>query len=126
MFAMAGDPAGTQRRTLEINAEEYGTGPGGLSGNEDCGQMSAWLVFSMMGFYPVCPGSGQYVITTPGFDEVRIQLPDGNYFTSKTINRSNENIFIQSSSLNGKKFKRYYLTHKEITQGGELIFYTSE
>jgi len=126
MFTMAGDPAGTQQRTLEINSEEYGTGPGGLSGNEDCGQMSAWLVFSMMGFYPVCPGSGQYVITTPAFDEISIELAGGKHFTSKTLNRNDENIFIRSASLNGKKFKRYYLTHKEITQGGEVVFNLSE
>jgi predicted alpha-1,2-mannosidase len=122
MFAMAGNPEKTQFWTQKINSEEYGTGSGGLTGNEDCGQMSAWLVFSMMGFYPVCPASGQYVITTPGFDEIRIKLPDGKYFTSKTINRSNKNIYIQSASINGKKLKRHYLTHKEIMEGSELIF----
>jgi len=126
MFAMAGDPSMTQSLTNKINSEEYGTGPGGLSGNEDCGQMSAWLVFSMMGFYPVCPVSGKYVITSPGFEEIRIQLPDGKYFTSRTINRSVKNIYIRSASLSGKKLRRNYLLHNEITQGPELIFNMSE
>ena len=75
IFAMAGKPEKTQEWVNKIVAEEYGTGPGGLSGNEDAGQMSAWLVFSMMGFYPVCPASNQYIITTPAFDEIKVFLP---------------------------------------------------
>lgn len=126
MFAMAGDPAKTQYWTNRINAEEYGTDPGGLSGNEDAGQMSAWLVCSMLGFYPVCPGSGQYVITTPGFSEIRIKLPDGKYFTIKSNGLSDKNFYIRSSAINGKKFRGVFLTHKQIMEGSELIYQIAE
>jgi predicted alpha-1,2-mannosidase len=122
MFAMAGDPGKTQFWTNKINSEEYGTGPGGLSGNEDAGQMSAWYVCSMLGFYPVCPASGQYIITTPGFDEIRIQLPESKYFTIKTLDRSDDNIFIRSATINGKKLKNNFITHKEITDGSTVVF----
>jgi predicted alpha-1,2-mannosidase len=122
MFAMAGDASKTQYQTHKINEEEYGTGPGGLSGNEDAGQMSAWLVFSMLGFYPVCPGSGEYVITTPAFEEIKIQLPDGKYFTSRSSGLTEDNFYINSATKNGKKFKGNIITHKEIMDGCELIF----
>ncbi|HBE40004.1 MAG TPA: alpha-mannosidase [Bacteroidales bacterium] len=122
MFAMAGDPDKTQYWTNKINAEEYGAGPGGLTGNEDAGQMSAWYVCSMMGFYPVCPASEQYIITSPGFDEVIIQLPENKNFTISTINRSDKNIYIKSATINGKKLKRNYITHKEIMEGGMVEF----
>jgi predicted alpha-1,2-mannosidase len=126
MFAMAGDPSKTQYWTHKINSEEYGIGPGGLSGNEDAGQMSAWLVCSMLGFYPVCPGSGQYIITTPAFEEIKIQLPDGKLFTSKSVGLSDKSYYIKSATLNGKKFNRNYLRHEEIMQGSNLIFQISE
>jgi len=122
MFSMAGDRAKTEEWTRRIINEEYGTGPGGLSGNEDAGQMSAWLVFAMMGFYPVCPGSGQYVITTPAFDKITIRLSDGKYFTIKTVNRNDKNYFINSVTRNGKKYSKFYLTHEEIMKGSEFVF----
>jgi len=122
MFAMAGNPEKTQYWTKKINSEEYGTGPGGLTGNEDAGQMSAWYVCSMMGFYPVCPASGQYVITSPGFDEIKIQLPDNKYFTIKTLNRSDSNIYIKSATINGKKLKNNFITHREIIEGSIVEF----
>jgi predicted alpha-1,2-mannosidase len=126
MFAMAGSPSKTEEWTHRIISEEYGTGPGGLSGNEDAGQMSAWLVFSMMGFYPVCPGTDQYVLTTPSFDTVKILLPDGKYFTSESINRSDNNYYIQSVTRNGEKFTGRYLKHNEITNGSKFVFQLSE
>jgi predicted alpha-1,2-mannosidase len=122
MFAMAGEPGKTQYWTQKINSEEYGTGPGGLTGNEDAGQMSAWYVCSMMGFYPVCPASGQYVMTSPGFEEIRITLPEGKYFTIRSTDQSNENIYIRSAAINGKKLKSNYLTHKEIMEGGVVEY----
>ncbi len=122
MFAMAGNAAKTQFRTHKINEEEYGTGPGGLSGNEDAGQMSAWLVFSMLGFYPVCPGSGEYIITSPAFEEIKIQLPDGKYFTSRSNGLTKDSFYIKSATKNGKKFKGSIITHKDIMNGCELLF----
>jgi predicted alpha-1,2-mannosidase len=122
MFAMAGNPHKTEEWTKKIISDEYGTGPGGLSGNEDAGQMSAWLVFSMMGFYPVCPGTDQYVITTPSFDLVKISLSDGRQFTIKSVNRSSENYYIESIKRNGQKFSGPYLKHKDITDGSNFEF----
>ena len=122
MFAMAGNPERTSYWTHAINNGEYGTGPGGLSGNEDAGQMSAWLVFSMIGFYPVCPATGQYITTIPAFDEVTIHLPGNKLFKIKTTGRNDNNFSIESAIINGRKFTRNYLTHKEITDGGELIY----
>jgi predicted alpha-1,2-mannosidase len=122
MFAMVGNPSKTQEWTHKIIKEEYGIGPGGLSGNEDAGQMSAWLVCAMMGFYPVCPGSGQYVITTPSFDQIKVQLPGGKYFTIKSINRSDDSFYIQSVTRNGEKFTKNYLTHNEIINGSIFLF----
>jgi predicted alpha-1,2-mannosidase len=117
MFAMAGDAAKTQYLTHKINEEEYGTGPGGLSGNEDAGQMSAWLVFSMLGFYPVCPGSGEYILTSPAFEEISIQLPGGKFFRIDSKGLDKNNFYVKSSSVNGIKIKRYAITHKDIMEG---------
>jgi putative alpha-1,2-mannosidase len=117
MFAIAGDAAKTQYLTHKINEEEYGTGPGGLSGNEDAGQMSAWLVFSMLGFYPVCPGSGEYILTSPAFEEISIQLPGGKFFRIDSKGLDKNNFYVKSSSVNGIKIKRYAITHKDIMEG---------
>jgi predicted alpha-1,2-mannosidase len=125
MFAMAGKPSKTQYWTSLINREEYGTGPGGLSGNEDAGQISAWLVFSMLGFYPVCPASGEYILTTPAFDDIKIQLPDGKYFISRSFGLNEKSFYINSITKNGKKFKGVNLTHKEIIEGTKLEFQIS-
>jgi predicted alpha-1,2-mannosidase len=122
MFAMAGDPAKTEEWTSRIISDEYGTGPGGLSGNEDAGQMSAWLVFSMMGFYPVCPGTDQYIITAPSFDQVKILLSNGKQFTIKSTNRSRDNYYIQSISRNGENFSGRNLKQKDITDGNSFVF----
>jgi predicted alpha-1,2-mannosidase len=123
MFAMAGEPASTWKWTHRIISEEYGTGPGGLSGNDDSGQMSAWLVFAMMGFYPVCPASNQYIITIPGFDDVSISLPGGKVFSVKTLNRNNENKYISHITKNGKNYKSMVITHEDITAGNNFVFY---
>ena len=122
MFALAGDPIKTEEWTRKIINEEYGIGPGGLSGNEDAGQMSAWLVCAMMGFYPVCPGTGQYVITTPFFNQIKIELPDGNYFTLNSDSRNDKNLYIESITKNGRKFTRSFLTHQEIMNGDKFVF----
>ena len=122
IFAMAGEPAKTQEWVNRIVNEEYGTGPGGLSGNEDAGQMSAWLVFSMMGFYPVCPASNQYIITTPVFDEVKILLPDGKFFLISSLNRESGNKYIRVITKNGAKFINWFITHEEIIKGSKFTF----
>jgi predicted alpha-1,2-mannosidase len=122
LFAMAGEPEKTQEWVNRIVNEEYGTGPGGLSGNEDAGQMSAWLAFSMMGFYPVCPASNQYIISTPVFDEVKILLPDDKFFLISSLNRENGNKYIRVITKNGAKFNNWFITHEEIVKGSKFTF----
>jgi predicted alpha-1,2-mannosidase len=123
MFAMAGDPASTWKWTGRIISGEYGTGPGGLSGNEDAGQMSAWLVFAMMGFYPVCPATNQYVITIPSFDDISITLESGKVFSVKTMNRSEKNIYIRETTKDGKKASSTFMTHEDIVNGSNFVFH---
>lgn len=120
LYNHAGAPWRTQSRIPGIIREEYSTGAGGLSGNEDGGQMSAWLVFSMMGLYPTCPGVPYYDIGTPLFDEININT-GSQTFTIKAENRSATHHYIQSATLNGKPFNKTYLLHEEIIKGGTLV-----
>lgn len=120
LYACAGAPYKTQARVRQLVRDEYDSSPGGLSGNEDGGQMSAWLVFSMAGLYPVCPGTPYYVLGSPTLDAVTLRPPAGQPFTIKAVNNSDQNVYIQSATLNGKPFSRAYLTHEEILEGGLL------
>lgn len=108
----------TAERVREIMDKFYKNEPDGLAGNEDCGQMSAWFVFSALGFYPVNPASGQYVFGSPLVDQAIILLPSGDTFRINVINNSKENIFIQSVTLNDKPYTKTYITHHEIMIGG--------
>jgi predicted alpha-1,2-mannosidase len=121
LYPYAGQPWKTQQWTRRIIRDEYDTGPGGLSGNEDGGQMSAWLAFSMVGFYPVTPGTSQYVLGSPVFEEITILGDKGKKFIIKAKGVSDDAPYIQSGTLDGKVFTRTYLTHEEITNGGKLI-----
>jgi hypothetical protein len=120
LYAYASTPWKTQKLVRQIMKEMYHDMPDGLSGNEDCGQMSAWYVFSAMGFYPVCPGSNDYILGSPLFDKIDLNLPNGNSFTIKAINNSDENIYIQSAKLNGKDYNKSYISHFDIVKGGKL------
>jgi predicted alpha-1,2-mannosidase len=122
IFAMAGQPEKTQQWTREIINTEYGTGPGGLSGNEDAGQMSAWLVFSMMGFYPVCPASNQYIISTPIFDEVKILLPGGKFFAISSLNRTPGTNYIRVMTKDGGRYNDWFIRHEDIVKGSRFTF----
>ncbi len=122
LFAMAGKPEKTQEWTQRIIKEEYGTGPGGLSGNEDAGQMSAWLAFSMMGFYPVCPASNQYVITTPSFDEVKILLPGGKFFLISSVKKETDYKYIRAITKDGGRYPEWFITHEDIIRGSRFTF----
>lgn len=120
----AGLPAETQKWTRKICDKAYGTDAFGLCGNEDVGQMSAWYVLAAMGIHPICPGDNKYEITSPVFEKIEIHL-DPKYYNGKTFtiiahNNSNENIYIQSIKLNGKKLDRFWITHAEIINGGSL------
>ena len=122
LYGYSGEHYKIAEKVRYINKELYTDKPDGLSGNEDCGQMSAWYVFSSMGFYPVNPSNGAYVFGSPLFDEVILNVPGQNKFKITAKNNSDENIYIQSVSLNGKDYKYSYITHKQILEGGELEF----
>lgn len=107
----------------------FGNRPGGLPGNDDAGTMSSWQNLTMMGIYPPCPAKAEYVITTPTFDKVTIAL-DPNYYSKKelvieAINRTPENIYISRIELDGKPFKGYFISHKQLTEAGRLTIYCS-
>ncbi|TAJ13517.1 glycoside hydrolase family 92 protein [Marinilabiliaceae bacterium JC017] len=122
MYNWAGKPWKTQERIHQIMQTKYLNKPDGLCGNDDCGQMSAWYIFSSLGFYPVCPGSGQYVIGAPSVDEAILNLENGKTFTVKAQNLSGKNIYIKSVTLNGKPWNFNFINHEDIVNGGELIF----
>ena len=122
LFAYAGEPWKTQKWVHDIINREYFTTPDGLSGNDDAGQMSSWLVFSMVGFYPVCPGMPYYVIGSPSFEESVITLENGKKFTIEAKGASEKNIYIQSATLNGQPYDKSYILHKDIMNGGILSF----
>ena len=122
MYAYSGHPYKIADKVRYINNELYTDQPDGLSGNEDCGQMSAWYIFSSIGFYPVNPSNGGYVFGSPLFDEALIKLPANKSFKVIAENNSDKNIYIQSVTLNGKKHNYSYITHKQIMDGGELKF----
>ncbi|MCF6333387.1 MAG: GH92 family glycosyl hydrolase [Draconibacterium sp.] len=122
LYDFVGKPEKTQFYTNKIINTLYQNSREGLCGNEDCGQMSAWYVFSSIGFYPVNPVEGRYYIGSPQFEKAELKLPNGKIFTVKANNVSAENIYIQSSKLNGKPFNRLFISYEEIQQGGVLEF----
>jgi len=121
LYNYAGVPWKTQERVYQILTTMYTAKPDGLSGNEDCGQMSAWFVFSSMGFYPVCPGEDVYVIGTPLFEKATINTVGKKKFTIIAQNLSEKNFYIQSATLNGANYPYSYIRHSDITQGGNLV-----
>lgn len=122
MYNYAGMPWKTQERIHQIMTTMYRARPDGLCGNDDCGQMSAWYIFSAMGFYPVCPGDGVYVIGTPCVERAEITLENGRRFVIRAGNLSEENIYIQSATLNGRPLERSWISHSEVVNGGRLVF----
>ena len=120
LFNKVGQPWKTQQYVSKVMRELYLNSPAGLCGNEDCGQMSAWLVFSAMGFYPVDPVSGRYEIGTPLFEEVRLRLANGNCFTMKAPGAGANRIYVQAAKLNGEPYDKSYITHEQIMSGATL------
>src|SRR5690606_11544973 len=105
---------------------QYKPTPDGLGGNDDCGQMSAWYMFSAMGFYPVAPGSDWYSLGSPLVDRAVINLENGKTFMVEAINQSKQNVYVKKVELNGKEIKDFTLKHSDIVNGGKLVFYMSE
>ncbi|WP_338731884.1 GH92 family glycosyl hydrolase [Mangrovimonas cancribranchiae] len=122
LYNFVNKPYKTQEKVHQILTELYTNAPDGISGNEDCGQMSAWYVFSSLGFYPVTPASNTYIIGTPLFDKATITLENKKQFTVLAKNLSKENKYIQSATLNGKSLNKTYINHSDIINGGLLIF----
>lgn len=122
LYNYLGKPSQTQKFVNKIMYELYTDQADGLCGNEDCGQMSAWYVMSAMGFYPVTPASGYYVIGVPHFDEMIVNLENGKTFTVTAKNLSRENRYIESVKLNGKPLNRSYIYFDEVHNGGKLEF----
>lgn len=120
LYNKVGQPWKTQEYAARVMNELYLNTPAGLCGNEDCGQMSAWYVFSAMGFYPVDPVGSQYEIGTPLFREAKLRLANGKTFTVLAPEVSKENIYIQSVKLNGRPYNKSYITHTQITDGSTL------
>ena len=122
LYDMIGKPKKSQFYTNKIINTLYTNTPQGLCGNEDCGQMSAWYVFSSIGFYPVNPVDGKYYFGSPQFETVEITLPNGKTFTVRANKVSPRNFYIQGIKLNGRVLDRYYITYDEIQKGGLLEF----
>jgi len=122
LYNYVGKAYKTQERVHQILTEQYSAQPDGLSGNEDCGQMSAWYVLSSLGFYSVTPGQDFYAIGTPHFDSTTINLENGNAFKVIAENLSSSNFYIQKATLNGKPFDQSFLKHADIMTGGTLTF----
>ncbi|WP_172435818.1 GH92 family glycosyl hydrolase [Sediminicola luteus] len=122
MYNFSGQAWKTQDWVHEIVSTEYGVGPGGLSGNDDAGQMSAWLVFAQMGFYPVAPSVPQYVISGPKFDKMEIQFENGNQLQILAPGASEGKKYIQAIRWNGKPYTKTYFDHFELLEGGAIVF----
>lgn len=125
LYACAGEPWKTQKYVAHIMNELYNDSSSGYAGNDDCGEMSAWYVFGALGFYPVNPVSGEYVIGTPMLEKAVMNLPDGKTFTVKAPRKKGNEIYIRSMKLNGKKYTKNYITHQDIMNGGTLEFVMS-
>lgn len=120
LYNFIGKPWKTQKLVRHIMDELYTSEADGLCGNEDCGQMSSWYVFSALGFYPVTPGKAEYIIGTPIFPEATLNFENGRKFTVKAANVSEKNIYIQNATLNGKEYTKSYLNHEDLVKGGML------
>ena len=106
----------------EVLDKLYNYTPDGYCGDEDNGQTSAWYVFSALGFYPVTPGTGEYVLGSPLFDRVTLSLENGKRFVVESKDNSRVNVYVEKVKLFGKVMEKNYITHEEIMKGGQLLF----
>jgi predicted alpha-1,2-mannosidase len=126
LYNYAGAPWRTQERLKQIVESQYKPTPEGLVGNDDLGQMSAWLIFTSLGFYPVAPGSNEYVIGRPFVDQATLHLPSGQRFRIVAEGLNERNGYLSRVTLNGAPLTRSYIRHDEILRGGELRFTMSD
>lgn len=120
LYDFGGEPWKTQARVREIAEEEYANAPSGLDGDDDCGQMSAWYIFTALGFYPVNPASGEYMIGSPIFRKATLQLGNHHLFTVSALHNSPKNIYIERATLNGKPLTTPVIRYEQILSGGQL------
>jgi len=125
LYNWSSEPWKTQETVRRILEMQYKPTPDGLGGNDDCGQMSAWYIFSALGFYPVAPGNDTYSLGSPLVNEAKIRLENGKTFTVEAINQNKENVYVRKAELNGKEIKDYQIHHSDIVNGGKLTFYMS-
>jgi predicted alpha-1,2-mannosidase len=121
LYALAGQPWKTQFRVRQVMNQLYQSTPDGLSGDEDNGQMSAWYVFSALGFYPVCPGTDTYILGSPIFDRVTLNVGTNRQFIITAQDNGPQRPYIRAATLNGQPFNKVFLTHGQLTAGGQLI-----
>ena len=122
LYNWTDEPWKTQERVRMILKHQYHAAPDGLGGNDDCGQMSAWFLFSTLGFYPVSPASDQYQLGSPAIKSAVLKLENGKTLKIEAINQSDKNVYVQKVLINGKKINRNYITHTEIMNGGKITF----
>lgn len=126
LYNWTDEPWKTQERVRMILQHQYHPAPDGLGGNDDCGQMSAWYLFSALGFYPVAPGSGQYALGSPAIKTAVIRLENGRTLSIEARNQSEKSVYVKSVTLNGKRIDRRYITNAEIMNGGRMVFEMSD
>ncbi len=125
LYNWTNEPWKTQETVRMILKNQYHTGADGLGGNDDTGQMSAWYIFSTIGFYPVAPGSPVYQIGSPAINAAILHLENGKTFSIEAKNQGDKNVYVEKIELNGKPLNRLYITHNEIMNGGKIVFYMS-
>jgi predicted alpha-1,2-mannosidase len=126
LYNWTDQPWKTQETVRMILKNQYHIGADGLGGNDDTGQMSAWYIFSTIGFYPVAPGSPVYQIGSPAVKAAILHLENGKTFSIEAKNQSDKNVYVEKIELNGKRLNRLYITHSEIINGGKMVFFMSD
>ena len=125
LYNWTDSPWKTQEKVRMILKRMYHSGPDGLGGNDDAGQMSAWYIFSALGFYPVAPGSSEYAIGSPLVKNATLRFENGNNLRITTKNQSDKNVYVAKITLNGNEIKSPFITHKQLMVGGNLVFWMS-
>jgi predicted alpha-1,2-mannosidase len=122
LYNWTGESWKTQEKVRMILSAKYSNTPDGLSGNDDCGQMSAWYIFSALGFYPVAPGSDRYSLGSPLVKSAKLTLENGKVLSIQTKNQSEKNVYVQKVLLNGKEWKENYFIHGDLTAGATIMY----
>jgi predicted alpha-1,2-mannosidase len=126
LYDWTDQPWKTQERVRMILKHQYHASPDGLGGNDDCGQMSAWYLFTALGFYPVAPASDRYMLGSPAIKTAVLKLENGKTLTIEAQGQSEKNVYVAKVTLNGRELKREYLTFADLTNGGKIVFFLSD